>query len=237
MKKQSLISYAVILLSFYFNNCYAIDIGGIATWLQRTYGINVDIKKLDQEIQRTQQSTLLELQQDLRGNFGYGNLFNTAQDLATRQWSGDSWLDVLNQVSSPKTSAFVQAQQTYSKLYPLVEAGAVASSLKDGALKHNYYLQSSQISRTALAASSYSYGQTNQHLDRVHSILTQLERQPSEKAAIDLTARLIGEVAFIQVESLKQQNIQNQITATESQNNINGMSDQANFMQWNPSSH
>ncbi len=234
MKKQSLIYLLAILLFLPFTNSYAIDIGGITSWLQKTYGINVDIKKLDQEIQRTQQSTLLELQHDLRGNYGYGNLFNSSQDLANRQWSQGSWLDALNQTSTGKTSAFVQAQQAYANLYPLVTPALIGSSLKEGSLKRSYYTQSSQISRTALAASSYSYGQINQHLQQMHSILSELEKQPTEKAAIDLTARLIGEVGFIQLEGLKQQNIQNQIAATESQNNVNGMSDQSRFMQWNP---
>ena len=220
-----------ITLSFSISNCYAIDIGGLATWLQRTYGINVDIKKLDQEMQRTQQSTLAELQQDLRGNFGYGNLFNSTQDLEKRQWSGNSWLEALNQSNTSKTSTFVQAQQSYTKLYPLVNAAQIAP---EGSLKRSFYLQSSQINRTALAASSYSYDQMNQHIERIHTILAQLEKQPSEKAAIDLTARLMGEVGFLQVEGLKQQSIQNQIAATESQNTVNGMSDQSRFMQWNP---
>lgn len=224
----------LILLCLPFTNSYAIDVGGITTWLQRTYGINLDIKKLDEQIQRTQQSTLLELQHDLRGNFGYGNLFNSPQDLINRQWSQGSWLDALNQVNTSQTSAFVQAQQAYAKLYPLVSPDLIAGSLKEGSLKRNYYTQSSEINRTALAASSYSYNQINQHLQRMHSILAELEHQPSEKAAIDLTARLIGEVGFIQLEGLKQQNIQNQITATESQNTVNGMSDQSRFMQWNP---
>ncbi|HYF98321.1 MAG TPA: type IV secretion system protein [Coxiellaceae bacterium] len=232
--KKPFIHLLVILLLIPFTNSYSMNIGGIVNWLQKTYGINVDIKKLDEEIQRTQQGTLLELQNDLRGNFGYGNLFNSSHDLITRQWSGDSWLDALNQVSNSKTSAFVQAQQVYAKLYPLVNAAEIGTSLKDGSSKRNYYQQSTQINRTALAASSYSFNQTSQHVQRIHDILAQLEKQPSEKAAIDLTARLMGEVGFLQVEALKQQNIQNQITATESQNNVNGMSDQARFMQWNP---
>lgn len=234
MKKQFLLKCALILSCLFFSSAYAADFSGIALWLQRTYGINVDIKKLDEQMQRTQQSTLVELQQDLRGNFGYGNLFNSAQDLITRQWSGNSWLDALNQISNSRTSAFVQAQQSYSKLYPIVDPNLMGYSLKDGSLKRSYYTQSSQISRTALAASSYSYDQINQHMQRIHSILSELEKQPSEKAAIDLTARLMGEVGFIQVESLRQQNIQNQLTATESQNTVNGMSDQSRFMTWNP---
>lgn len=234
MKRASLVHLTLILCLLPFTNSYSMNVGGIVNWLQKTYGVNVDIRKLNQEIERTQQGTLAELQNDLKGNFGYGNLFNSAQDLVNRQWSGDSWLDALNQMSSSKTSAFVQAQQTYAKLYPLLNAANIGTSLKDGSLKRNYYQQSSQINRTALAASSYSFNQTSQHVQRIHDILQQLEKQPSEKAAIDLTARLIGEVGFLQVEALKQQNIQNQISATESQNNVNGMSDQARFMQWNP---
>lgn len=182
-----------------------------------------DIKSLNQQ-------TLANLE----GNFGYGNLYNTANDVVQRQWSNNNWIDVLNMVNSDQHSAFYQAQKNYAERYQIMNPTQFGSQQGITALNKQYYSDSSAVSRAALAASSYSYNQINQHMQTIHDILQKLENQPSEKAALDLNARLVAELSFIQLEQLRMQNIQTQLIANHSQGEVNGMSDQANFMQWNP---
>lgn len=174
------------------------------------------------------------LQQDIAGNFGYGNLLNNPADLAQRQWSNDNWIDVLNMVNTDKTSAFYQAQRAYAQRYQILNPNQFSNAQGVSALTKQFYSDNSNISRAGLAASSYSYGQINQHMQVIHDILQKLETQPSEKAAIDLNTRLIAELSFIELEKLRMQNIQTQIASNNSQAVVNGMSDQASFMQWNP---
>lgn len=209
--------------------------GDVVDVLTEILGINKEQLGQLKDINQLGQKSLDEFKRDLSGNFGYGSLLNTPDDLKKRLWSNDRWMDVLKNVSNDKTSAFSKAQEEYAKLYPVVSPDAIASTLKDGGLTRTFYTQSSQISRAALAASSFSYDQLNQHIEAIHSILTKLDSQPSTKAAIDLNTRLVAELSFIQLEMLKQQTVQTQLHATQSQNQVNGMSSESKFMQFNPS--
>lgn len=211
-----------------------IDTAAIIAALMKIF--NVDIKQLDElnSLKDVSNRTLDELRHDLSGNFGYGNLLNTPYDLNKKLWSNDSWFDVLNRVSTDKTSAFAKAQDEYAKLYPVVNADQIGTTQKNGGLTRIFYEQNSNISRAALAASSYTFNQINQHIQNIHDILLKLESQPSAKAAIDLNTRLVAELSFIQLETLKQQTMQTQISATQTQNQVNGMSNESKFLQMKP---
>lgn len=174
------------------------------------------------------------LTSNLQGNFGYGNLLNTQSDLNQMLWSNNSWQDVLNNVGGGNAQQFSLAQQAYANLYPIVDSNQIGQTLTNNDLTRIQYNQQSSISRAALAASSYSYNDINQHIQNIHNILAMLENQPSEKAAIDLNTRLVAEISFIQLEELKQQDIQTQIIATQSQGTVNSLSDSSKFNQWNP---
>lgn len=171
---------------------------------------------------------------NLQGSFGYGSLLNTQTDLNQMLWSNNNWQDVLNNVGSGNAGQFSIAQKAYATLYPIVSSNQIGQTLTNNDLTRIQYGQQSAISRAALAASAYSYDQINQHILNIHNILAMLDNQPSEKAAIDLNTRLVAEISFIQLEELKEQNIQTQILATNSQGDVNSMSDSAKFDQWNP---
>lgn len=213
-----------------------IDPVSIITELVKIYNLeNNNLPNLSKltDILAVQNKTKDDIEKDLQGNFGYGHLFNDDNALKNRQWSNDSWLDVLNETKT--SSAFSEAQAQYKKLYPVIESSEIGATRINGGLNRTYYQQSSSISRAALAASSYSYDQINGHIKTLHDILAKLEDNPSEKSAIDINARLVAEVGFIELELLKQQTIQNQLNATQTQGVVNGMSDATQFMQW--SSH
>ena len=172
------------------------------------------------------------LQNNLSGNYGYGSLFNDAHSLRERQWANDNWTDVLRASSNNQTSAFAAAQKRYETLYPVRAANHITPTRNQNNLTRAYYEEDKNISRAALAASSMSYDKINEHIKNLHDILLKLEDQQSEKSAIDLNARLVAELGFIQLEMLRQQNIQTQIMATQSQNDVNGMSEEAQFLEW-----
>lgn len=238
MKRRFISFTVVVLTSIIFTKSALADMP-VIDWaeIMKTMQLLEEAKNQLEEIKNLKQTALDQLgflKQNISGNFGYGNLWNTQADLYQRQWSNDNWVDVLNRVNTDKTSAFYQAQQAYAKMYPVANANQIDSTLKEGDLSRIYYQQESSISRAALAASSYNYNEINRHIQNIHDILAKLESQTSEKAAIDLNTRLVAELSFIQLESLKQQNIQIQLAATEAQKQVNGMSDESKFMQWNP---
>lgn len=171
------------------------------------------------------------LQRSLYGNYGYGNLLNNQTDLDNRLWSNDKWIDVLAKTNA-NNSAFMQAQEMYERLYPSREPSQVRTTLQEADLNRTYYQQTRNLNRAALATSSYSYDNINQHIRNLHDMIKKLEDHPEEKAAIDLNTRIAAELGFIQLEILKQQTIQTQLIATQSQQHVNGMSDESKFLEW-----
>lgn len=212
----------------------AMPVFDLASWLQMLEMIkrgDAQIKEL-QGLSTTNENQYKFLQKNLSGNFGYGKLLNDDNALHRRQWSNDNWTDVLKASSSGHASAFSNAQRKYDEIYPVKSADNILRTRHGKNLQRTHYEQSHEISRAALAASKQSYDQLNEHIKNLHDMLSKLDDKPSEKAAMDLNARLVAEVGFIQLEMLRQQNIQTQLMATQTQGDVNGMSDQSDFMKW-----
>lgn len=232
MRKGNIIILFVLFCFSHFAYSQAlpvIDFDEIYNTLQLIKRADDQIEQL-RNLKESSEEQLKLLKKSISGNFGYGNYLNTEEDETHREWSNDNWIDVLQMREDKKNTQFTDAQKAYQKLYPVTDVDHVRTTLKKDDLIKNYYDQSKAISRAALAASSESYNKINDHNQKIHTMIHLLENQPSEKAAIDLNARLVAELAFIQLEILKEQNIQSQLEATEAQNKINGMSDESQFM-------
>lgn len=61
-----------------------------------------------------------------------------------------------------------------------------------------------------------SYNEINKHMDALHKLSQQIEKTPNTKGAIDLNSRLITEIAFIQLMSLRLQALMSQQAAQDS---------------------
>lgn len=171
----------------------------------------------------------------LTGDTGIENYLNGSSDMNARLWSNDKWSDVLKASGGGNTQGFTQMQQHYSDMYPVVDKNKIGGDdIKDTDLIRAQYEQQKDISRAALADSAYSYNTINQHIQNIKSILSQISNKSTEKASMDTNARLLAEVSYIQLEMLKNQDMQTQLMATESQGQVNGVSDESKFAQWNP---
>ncbi|CAM4400526.1 MAG: hypothetical protein LEGION0398_MBIBDBAK_00232 [Legionellaceae bacterium] len=206
---------------------FDVDVSGIINFLAKIYGFQTgeELPRLD-DIKNNTLHTVNELKdvnKNLTGLTHYETLLN---DIKKRQWSADKWTDAL---SSMGNADFKDAQKRYEQLYPIHDPNR-----KDSQLNNAYYEQSSKVTRTALAASEYSYNTINEHIDTVNQLLKKLTETQTQKQVADLNVRLLAEVSFIQLEMLKQQNIQTQLIATQSQREVNGLSDSKRFNQWNP---
>lgn len=200
-----------------------------------------NIQQYTQQMQNMENNELPNLSQInqnltkyMYGDTGIENILNGQSDMNQRLWSNANWNDVLNQVGGGTYSGFQQQQQAYAQMYPTQNKEQIGQTLTDNDLVRTYYQQNQEVSRAALAASSYSYNTINQHMQNIQSILLQIKNTPTEKASIDMNARLLAEVSYIQLEMLRQQNVQTQLMATQSQGVVNAMSDESKFDQWNP---
>ena len=221
----------LILSACVSTQVYADDLAEVMNVLQEMYTVeNTNLPASLQQLKTVDSA----LNTNLSGNFGYGNYLNGTSDLNQKLWSNNNWSDVLDNIGGGNAQQFSLAQQAYANTYPVVSSNQIGQTLNNNDLTRVQYQQASNVDRAALAGSSYSYDQINTHIQDIHTILAMLENQPSEKAAVDLNTRLVAEVSFIQLEMLKQQDIQTQLMATQSQNSVNGLSDESKFNQWNP---
>ena len=165
----------------------------------------------------------------LNGNFKYGAFQNSDTENALRKITPNSWSDALSQ-SSHGNDAYNAAYNNYKKIYAINASDKIAPSLGQKNLIRNHYERSTEVNRAALAASEASFDQINKHIETLSTMLKELDTHPEEKAASELNARLVAEIGFIQLETLRQQTIQNQLMAMQSQGFVNGRSDQADFL-------
>lgn len=210
----------------FFNVAFADDLSGILDVLNQLYGVQSQQLPHLAEMEQTSNAIL----QNLQGQYGYGGWQNHPADLKARQWMNDNWEDALNETSSSNTQAFLSAQKAYDALYPVEKPSEMGNGLANTLLSKTSYGQTASVNRAALAASKYSLNTLNQHLEAVHDLLASLNHQTSEKASLDLNARITAEVAFIQLELLRQQTIQNQVIATRSESEVTGMSNENQFL-------
>jgi type IV secretion system protein VirB5 len=234
MKIKSYLVVAALMITpaVFATGMPVVDVAAIAQAIKLYNQVKSEYEEL-KNLRKSNAQQLEFLNNNLKGNFGYGVL--SQSELKKHQWSNDSWSDVLENKAGGQPG-FLDAQQKYASMYTIVKPQNIAKTRtgEGGQLARTYYEQSSQISRSALAASAYSYDQVNAHMSNLNSILAKLEDNPSEKAAIDLNARLMAELGFIQLEMLRQQNIQTQLLATDTQGNVNSLSDRSKFMKWDP---
>lgn len=185
---------------------------------------------------KLQNQNLKTIQGYMTGDSGFEDILNGNSDMNARLWSNDKWSDVLQSTNGANTQGFTSMQKQYSGMYPVVDKDQIGGDdIKDTDLIRAQYEQQKNISRAALAASAYSYNTINQHMQNIKTILANIKNTQTEKASMDMNARLLAEVSYIQLEMLKNQDMQTQLMATESQGQVNGMSDESKFSQWNPS--
>ncbi len=144
-------------------------------------------------------------------------------DQNARLWSANDWNSVLEQASGGNADRFQQLMQSYAALYPTLQKGQT-QPIDPSKLVNTTYTQSGQTYNAALSSSAYIYDDINNRINKLETILAQVDdanKNQNEKAAIDLNSRLVAELGFIQLEMLKLQSVHTQMEATKDQGELN----------------
>lgn len=149
---------------------------------------------------------------DAEGNYGFGDLYNTDKDLEAKQYSPDSWDDALHQLSGGNEDRYQQLVKEYAEDHETIDHNSYAKGSTDS--DASVYDQQVNTNTAAAVNSSYAFDNINDELGTVHSLSEKIESADNTKAAIDLNSRLTAELAYIQLESLKMQSIQNEQVAS-----------------------
>ncbi len=192
----------------------------IADGIMRQYGISLDtLNEAKSQLTATkdQLQELSRLKDFNQGNYGWGNLKNTLNDLKDRQWSADNWQDTINNISGGNSSRYQSLLKSYQKSHPLLD-----SKLFKGQESTNYkkYKDNKLLAQNADSQATASYNRVNQHFDNIHKLSSEIEKASNSKSAIDLNARLTAENANVQTEILKQLSILNKQSASDKENKL-----------------
>ena len=176
----------------------------------------------------SQLATVTKLKDFNSGHYQLGNLKNSLTDLTNRQWSPNNWEDALKSLAGGNKQRYNQLVESYRKSHPEVSEQAFEAS---GATKAQIaqYQQSRAVNEAVVVQTTYAFDDINAHLKTVHELSQEIENTENTKSALDLNSRLITEMAYIQIQTLKLQTLISQQTAQNSASNLSQTAEQVRF--------
>lgn len=218
-KKQKIVFLSFVMLvlleTLFFSTAAnamlpVVDAGAIGN-LVKNY---MQLEKQYTLLQNTYQNEQQELNQtkaltnDAQGHYGFGGFMNGAQDLQQREWSPDNWKGALQGLSGGNPARYQELVHTYQQDHPSLSSSEYQKGASEAQSK--VYSQDVQVNRATMVNSTYAFDTIKTHLTTIHALSEKIDQAPNEKAAIDLNARLLAEVAYIQTQELKMQILLNQ---------------------------
>ncbi|MFN3233797.1 MAG: type IV secretion system protein [Gammaproteobacteria bacterium] len=168
-----------------------------------------------------------QMVQDAEGHYGYGGLINSDSNLKSREWSPDNWQDALKGLSGGNPERYQELALQYQKAHPTM----ALDEFKKGSSDENadLYQKKSQATQAATVNATYAFNDIKQHLENIHKISEKIDTAENTKAAVDLNTRMQTEMAYVQVQMLKQVAILNEQMAERSQEELSADKQAAEF--------
>lgn len=187
-----------------------------------------DLLKNTYDNAKSQLSQAKQLTSDSEGHYGFGQMLNSDQDLQSREWSPDDWHSAISGLSGGNSDRYKQLQQQYQDDHPnnLSQDQFANGSSKEQAQTYNQAVQTNQA---ATVNSSYAFNDIKTHLDNIHQLSKQIDNAQNTKAAVDLDTRMQAEMAYVNVQELKQMAIMNEQLANRQSGDISEESQNAKF--------
>ena len=161
------------------------------------------------------------------GHYGYGDLLDGGQYSTNRQWSPNNWQDALKGLAGGNPARYQQLVSQYKSDNPTMSQ----SDYSQGAGHYNAIVYQDQIqnNQAASVTATYAFNNIAEHLQHIRAISKQIESAPNQKSATDLNTRMEGEIAYVQVEMLKQMALMNEQKADQNANKIRYETQTAQF--------
>lgn len=191
--------------------------------LEKEYSLLQDAYKNAQD-QLAQQKQLVS---DSEGHYNVGSMLNGQSELTQREWSPNTWDAALHGLSGGNPDRYNQLLSDYKKNHPTLSAEEFQKGAS-GPLTQ-VYQQQINTNQAADVNATYAFNDIQQSLKNVHDLSDQIEKSPNTKASMDLNARLLAEVAYIQIQELKMQAILNEQVAQQNAEKISAETESAKF--------
>lgn len=219
-----------------------VDAGAIANMIKQLAALKQQYQQMRQsyDMARNQWNTAKGIQNIIHdtssGHYGIGQFMNSDSDIKNLQWSPSSWQSALQSASGGNSARYNQLADAYKQQHPSLTEDNYAKYANNAQAKR--YVNQVQTNRAASANATYVFNDINNRIQSVAKILKKIEDDklnPNTKSAIDLNSRLLGELAYIQLEELKMQSLLNQQMVARSENEVDEQTELANFKLQKPS--
>ncbi|WP_158228923.1 type IV secretion system protein [Chitinimonas sp. BJB300] len=162
----------------------------------------------------------------IKGAYGMGNLKQQELNKVVEQMP-PSWREV---VSLQRSKGQMRQADYYRRLLQVIEKNV----FQQGDRQSSAIRLSQDNTHAAFTATDELYAVLGEHQRNVMALTGQIESAPNIKAAMDLNTRLQAELAMVQVSSSRLQVIQNQLKATELNNQNQSTIDRRLNFKYNP---
>jgi len=175
--------------------------------------------------------TANQLKQLHEGHYGLGDLKNTAADLKNRQWSPETWEDALQNLAGGNKARYDALVKAYEKNNDFLSDDEFSKGASQANVKQ--YKKKRAVNEAVTVQTTYAFDELSKHIKTVHELSAKIESSSNQgtKSALDLNARLLAEIAYIQVQSLKLQALMSQQNAQNAADDIWAESERSRFNQ------
>lgn len=161
------------------------------------------------------------------GHYGFGDLNNGLDRLHSWQSPVSTWQDALHNLSGGNASRYKELVSAYEKNHPALNETQFAANASSTQAAR--FTEDKAVNRAVLVQTTESYNEINKHMDALHKLSQQIEHATNTKGAIDLNSRLLTEIGFIQLMSLRLQALMSQQTAQDSLAELQDRTEVARF--------
>jgi type IV secretion system protein VirB5 len=177
---------------------------------------------------KSQLDNLNQLKSMNSGHYGFGDLNNGLDSLQSWQSPVSTWQDALHNLSGGNPERYQSLVDAYEKNHPaLNETTYARNTTPENAAR---FKEDKAVNRAVQVQTTQSYNEINQHMAALHKLSLQIEKTANTKGAIDLNSRLITEIGFIQLMSLRLQALMSQQVVQE---NLSELQDRAEMAKFN----
>ena len=177
---------------------------------------------------KNQLDNLNQLKSMNSGHYGFGDFNNSLDTLQSWQSPVSTWQDALQNLSGGNQQRYQALMEAYEKNHPALDENSYARFTTPANAAR--FKEDKAVNRAVMVQTTESYNEINKHMEALHKLSQQIEKTPNTKGAIDLNSRLITEIGFIQLMSLRLQALISQQAAQE---NLSALQDRAEMAKFN----
>ena len=135
------------------------------------------------------------------GHYGFGEFENGMNELRSWQSPTSLWDDALRNLSGGNPERYGELVKAYEANHPALSDSNTAKYMSGETATR--FKEDKAVNRAVQVQTTDAYNQINQHMEALQKLSKQIEKTENTKGAIDLNSRLVTEIGFIQLMSLR----------------------------------